>query len=89
MIDDDSVPCAAVYWGIGGITAAMIGHDPIHDGHTSWLEPNLLAGNVPHERLDELLDIARQGRFILSVSCPENIPTESLIQKVRTASNIK
>lgn len=41
LIDDDSVPCAIVYWGIGGITAAMIGRDPIHDGHTSWLEPNL------------------------------------------------
>ncbi len=40
-IDDDSVPCAIVYWGIGGITAAMIGRDPVHDGSTSWLEPNL------------------------------------------------
>lgn len=40
-IDDDSVPCAAVYWGIGGITAAMVGRDPSHDSTTSWLEPNL------------------------------------------------
>jgi len=40
-IDDDSVPCAIVYWGIGGITAAMVGQDPAHDGTTSWLEPNL------------------------------------------------
>lgn len=40
-IEDDSVPCAVVYWGIGGITAAMVGRDPIHDGTTSWLEPNL------------------------------------------------
>jgi hypothetical protein len=40
-IDDDSIPCAIVYWGIGGITAAMVGMDPVHDGTTSWLEPNL------------------------------------------------
>jgi hypothetical protein len=40
-IDDDSVPCTIVYWGIGGITAAMIGGDPMHDEITSWLEPNL------------------------------------------------
>lgn len=40
-IDDDSVPCATVYWGIGGITAAMVGGDPTHDGGTSWMEPNL------------------------------------------------
>ena len=40
-IDDDSVPCAIVYWGIGGIIAAMVGRDPMHDGTTSWLEPNL------------------------------------------------
>lgn len=40
-IDDDGVPCAIVYWGIGGITAAMCGGEPFHDGGTSWLEPNL------------------------------------------------
>ncbi|MCE9616065.1 MAG: hypothetical protein K8T26_17475 [Lentisphaerae bacterium] len=40
-IDDDRVPCAIVYWGIGGITAAMVGRDPWHDGGSSWLEPNL------------------------------------------------
>lgn len=40
-IDDDSVPCAIVYWGIGSITAAMTGGTPVHDGTTSWLEPNL------------------------------------------------
>ena len=39
--EDDSVPCAIVYWGIGGITAAMIGGEPVFDGSTSWLEPNL------------------------------------------------
>ena len=40
-IDDDSVPSAIVYWGIGSITAAMTGGNPVHDGTTSWLEPNL------------------------------------------------
>jgi len=40
-IDDDKVPCALVYWGIGGITAAMTGGEAVHDGTTSWLEPNL------------------------------------------------
>jgi len=40
-IPDDLVPCANVYWGIGGITAAMTGLDPMHDATTSWLEPNL------------------------------------------------
>ena len=40
-IEDDSVPSAIVYWGIGSITAAMTGGNPAHDGTTSWLEPNL------------------------------------------------
>lgn len=40
-IEDDCVPSAIVYWGIGGITAAMVGIDPVHDATTSWLEPNL------------------------------------------------
>lgn len=40
-VNDDCVPCAVVYWGIGGITAAMVGRDPVHTANTSWLEPNL------------------------------------------------
>jgi hypothetical protein len=38
--DDDIVPTCLVYWGIGGITGAMTGLDPMHDETTSWLEPN-------------------------------------------------
>lgn len=41
VIDDDCVPSALVYWGIGGITAAMTGLEPVHDGVTSWLEPRM------------------------------------------------
>jgi len=48
-IDDDVLPCAEVYWGIGGITAAMTRRDPYHDGGTSWLEPNL-----PWEEIEKL-----------------------------------
>lgn len=48
-LDDDVVPCAEVYWGIGGITAAMTCRDPVHDGGTSWFEPNM-----PWEEIDEL-----------------------------------
>ena len=47
--DDDAVPTALVYWGIGAIAAAMTGLDPVHDKVTSWLEPNL-----PWERIEEL-----------------------------------
>ena len=47
-----------------------------------------VAGCVPPERLDALLDIARHGRFILSVSCTPDVPTEPIIRKVRAASNI-
>jgi hypothetical protein len=46
-INDDSVPCAIVYWGTGGITAAMIGGDPMHDEITSWLE---LSSRGPRSR---------------------------------------
>ena len=159
-IEDDSVPCAIVYWGIGGITAAMVGRDPMHDDTTSWLEPSMswaeidglafdpenrwirnhtvglyqvdlvssyrgmlvqwfvddpkhlplasalldhpdlrekilaaslhspVAGRVPHDRLDEILDIVRHGRFLLSVSCPPDVPADPIIRKVRAASNI-
>jgi len=48
-IDDDVLPCAEVYWGIGGITAAMTCRDPVHDGGTSWFEPNL-----PWEQIEDL-----------------------------------
>ena len=48
-IDDDVVPCAEVYWGIGGITAAMTRDDPVYDGGTSWHEPNL-----PWEEIEKL-----------------------------------
>lgn len=47
-INDDSVPSAIVYWGIGSITAAMVGRDPVHDGSTSWLEPNLSWPEIEH-----------------------------------------
>ncbi|HUS46908.1 MAG TPA: hypothetical protein VM098_02225 [Phycisphaerae bacterium] len=39
--DDDVIPTALVYWGIGGINAAMTGLEPFHDAVTSWLEPSL------------------------------------------------
>ena len=51
-IDDDSVPSAIVYWGIGSITAAMTGGTPVHDGTTSWLEPNLSWSEVDALKLD-------------------------------------
>lgn len=40
-VEDDVVPCAEVYWGIGGITAAQVGADPVVSGGTSWFEPGL------------------------------------------------
>ena len=49
-IDDDSLPSAHVYWGIGGITASMVGQNPVHDPVTSWLEPNLSWSEI--ERLE-------------------------------------
>lgn len=51
-IDDDLVPCAIVYWGIGGITAAMTGLDPAHAENTSWLEPHLGWEQIEHLRFD-------------------------------------
>ena len=50
--DDDCVPCAIVYWGIGGITAAMTGREPTHDGTTSWLEANLGWDEIAKLRFD-------------------------------------
>ena len=51
-IEDDCVPSAIVYWGIGGITAAMVGNDPVHDGTTSWFEPNLSWGAIDRLTFD-------------------------------------
>ena len=39
--DDDCVPTALVYWGIGCCNAAVTGGEPYHDGMTSWFEPEL------------------------------------------------
>jgi len=50
--DDDFVPEALVYWGIGGINAAMAGGEPFHDGTTSWLEPELPWEEIEHLRFD-------------------------------------
>lgn len=51
-IDDDMIPCALVYWGIGCITAAMAGGEPLHDEITSWLEPNLSWEEIGRLRFD-------------------------------------
>ena len=51
-IPDDMVPCAEVYWGIGGITAAQTCRDPIHAGGTSWFEPNLPWDQIAQLRFD-------------------------------------
>jgi hypothetical protein len=47
-----------------------------------------VAGPIPHDRLDELLDVVTQGRFILSVSCPEDVSPEPILRKVRAASSL-
>jgi len=51
-LDDDLLPCANVYCGIGSITAAMTGREPVHDGITSWLEPNLTWEEIGQLRFD-------------------------------------
>ena len=47
--------------------------------------------SVPIERLDEFLDIARHGRFLLVLAPRPETPDHDigeLIRKVRTASNL-
>lgn len=51
-IDDDIVPCATVFWGIGGIVAAMTGLEPTFSPGTSWLEPNLSWKDIDNLRFD-------------------------------------
>jgi len=41
QLDDDLLPTAVYYTGIGSITAAQAGIEPVHGEDTSWLEPNL------------------------------------------------
>jgi len=50
--DDDVLPCAEVYWGIGGITAAISGREPIFSDGMSWCEPNLSWEEIDALRLD-------------------------------------
>lgn len=40
-VDDDMVPATIVYWGIGGITAAMTGLDPVFGEDTTWLDTEM------------------------------------------------
>lgn len=70
------------------LATALLDHPDLRERIVAASLQCPVAGSVPHDQLDELLDIARQGRFILSVSCPENVAAESLIRKVRAASNI-
>jgi len=54
-IDDDMLPCATVFFGIGAVTAAMTGLEPTFDGSvdTSWLEPNLGWDEISALKFDE------------------------------------
>jgi hypothetical protein len=49
---DDAVPAVFVYWGIGGITAAMTALDPLHAENTSWLNPHLPWDRIQALRFD-------------------------------------
>ena len=51
--EDDMIPCAIVYWGIGGITAATTGLQAMHQENTSWLEPNLDWETIANLRFDD------------------------------------
>ena len=66
ITDDDTLPCASVYWGIGGITAAMTGLDPVHAENTSWLEPGLAWEAIESLRFDP---DDRWVQFALNVNC--------------------
>jgi hypothetical protein len=71
------------------LASALLDHPALREKLLAASLQCPVAGWAPHDRLDEFLDIARHGRFMLTVSCPENMPTEPLIRKVRAASNIK
>ncbi|MHC4562326.1 MAG: hypothetical protein ACYS8X_06075 [Planctomycetota bacterium] len=49
---DDFVPEALVYWGIGGINAAITGGEPFYDGSTCWYEPELSWEQIETLRFD-------------------------------------
>jgi len=51
-LEDDTVPAAFVYWGIGGITAAMTGLDPVHAENTCWLKANFRWEQIEELRFD-------------------------------------
>ncbi|MHC4983163.1 MAG: hypothetical protein ACYTF6_08355 [Planctomycetota bacterium] len=50
--DDDAVPSAVFYCGIGVNAAAITGLEPFHDGVTSWLEPSLRWEKIDQLRFD-------------------------------------
>jgi hypothetical protein len=79
FVDDPGQPSLA---------AALLDHPELRE---RILESSLhcpVAGWVPHDRLDEILDIVVHGRFALTVSCPEDVSPEPLIRKVRNAGNL-
>jgi len=52
QLEDDTVPAVFVYWGIGGITAAMTGLDPVHAENTCWLKANFTWEQIEGLRFD-------------------------------------
>jgi len=50
--EDDCVPTALVYWGVGCLNAAVTGGEPFHDGMTSWFEPELEWGQIADLKFD-------------------------------------
>ena len=50
--DDDAVPCALVYFGVGTINAALSGKEPFHDGSTSWVEPEMEWDEIDELKFD-------------------------------------
>jgi hypothetical protein len=48
-----------------------------------------VAGWVPAERLDAVLDVTRHGRFILCVGCPEGTDPAPPLRKARSARALR
>jgi hypothetical protein len=80
FVDDPKQPSLA---------SALLDHPELRDRILSASLQCPVGGWVPHDRLDELLDIVVHGRFMLSVKCPENVPPGPLIRKVRSASHLR
>lgn len=48
-----------------------------------------IGGWFPYDRIDQVLDVVKHGRFILAIGCPEGMQPGQIVDKVAAVSRLR